>query len=485
MVVRILPIFGLWLTAGLLLAQDEPVLEFSTPSQVPNISSNAEEIYPLTAPDNSLYFVRAFHEQNKGGVQSGHDIWRAAGSQTPQEFMNATNKLKRWNGYENNAVVGISADGEKVWILSSYPVDSGRKFGLTTSENNDGKWTKPQPFDLPEIAFVGEFFGLHVAMDGEVVFLSMESTAAVGKEDIYVLYKNEGQWVGPLNIGVTVNSTKSEISPFYDPNNNILFFASDRPGGKGGMDIFYSFKTGEGWNEWSAPKRVEGDLNSDGFDAYLSCSPEGDCYFASNRDGNRSNIYYTRLTLTLPEAEEVIAMETEEEVTEVTEVEAPAEVKSVEETPPVADEVPAPPPVAPAPVTPAPAAPRTAEPSVAASEDLPVDATKMRTIRFGFEKIIPSGSDAFNVLEEVAALMKENEGITVHLSGHTCSIGSRQVNLYYSRARASRVQKELVRRGIDPARCEISFHAFDKPIESNATPSGRSQNRRVEITFSR
>jgi OmpA-OmpF porin, OOP family len=285
MVVRILPILGAWLTAGLLFAQDEPVLEFSTPSQVPNISSNAEEIYPLAAPDNSLYFVRAFHEKNKGGIQSGHDIWRAAGSTTPQEFMNATNKLKGWNGYENNAVVGISADGEKVWILSSYPAGTGRKFGLTTAESNEGKWSKPQPFDLPEIAFVGDFFGLHVAMEGEVVFLSMESTAAVGKEDIYVLYKNEGQWVGPQNIGVTVNSTKSEISPFYDPNNNILFFASDRAGSIGGMDIFYSFKSGEGWTNWSAPKRVEGDLNSEGFDAYLSCSPEGDCYFASTRDG--------------------------------------------------------------------------------------------------------------------------------------------------------------------------------------------------------
>lgn len=259
------------------------------------VNSDAEELYPIAAGNRGLFFVRAFHKDNKGGLYGGQDIWQAAGTQSPKEFLEPSNRKFRFTGKENNAVVGISEDGTKIWIMSSYPVADGRKIGLSTSVFHNDKWSEPVLFDIPQLQFVGEFLGVHVADDGRAVFLSMQSAVSVGKEDIYIIYKNGNEWVGPVNIGMNVNSSASEISPFFDAKRNLLFFSSDRRGGPGNMDIYLCQKLGDSWLSWSVPELLPEPVNSPFFEAYFSTSPDGDAYFASNRNGKMSDIFYTRI----------------------------------------------------------------------------------------------------------------------------------------------------------------------------------------------
>lgn len=443
-----------------------PTLEFSNPVPIEGpINSSSEELYPLVAPKKGLFFVRAFHKENTGGLYGGQDIWLAAATQSPKAFIAPSNKEFKYNGKENNAVVGISADGNKVWMMSSYPVEDGRKIGLSTSLFSDGQWSAPEVFDIPQLAFVGEFVGVNVSSDGDAVFFAMQSSASVGREDIYVIYKSENQWVGPINLGVGVNSEAAEISPFYDAKLNLLFFASNRKGGIGDMDIYYTAKADQTWTKWSDPVMAPAPVNSASFDGYFSSSPEGDAYFVSNRNGSMGDIFHSQVEVVTPEdkEEEVIPV-VQETTEEATSTEAPPVTEAIIETPVPTE------------------APKTAEVPVATSE-FPAEARVLRAVYFAFEKTLPKTSKDYLVLDTVARLMNENPNLTLSIAGHTDNVGTRKVNIYYSRSRAQRVRDQLVKRGVPTARMELSWHAFDKPAASNATSAGRALNRRSDLKF--
>ncbi|NLI80256.1 MAG: OmpA family protein [Deltaproteobacteria bacterium] len=68
------------------------------------------------------------------------------------------------------------------------------------------------------------------------------------------------------------------------------------------------------------------------------------------------------------------------------------------------------------------------------------------------------------------------------IEGHTDNVGRYEPNLKLSRNRANSVRDYLVRRhGIDPDRLEAEGYAYKKPIDTNLTPEGRRNNRRVQF----
>ena len=67
------------------------------------------------------------------------------------------------------------------------------------------------------------------------------------------------------------------------------------------------------------------------------------------------------------------------------------------------------------------------------------------------------------------------------VEGHTDSTGSAEFNMKLSELRAESVKAVLVENAVSPDRIETHGYASTKPVASNGTPAGRSQNRRVEI----
>lgn len=63
-------------------------------------------------------------------------------------------------------------------------------------------------------------------------------------------------------------------------NGNILYFASDMPGGQGGTDIWYSVKQSDG--TWGAPENAGTEINTDKDELFPSIAPDGTLYFSSN-----------------------------------------------------------------------------------------------------------------------------------------------------------------------------------------------------------
>ena len=90
-----------------------------------------------------------------------------------------------------------------------------------------------------------------------------------------------------VNLGPQINSPADEITPFYDQPNEVLYFSSDRMGGRGGHDIYCA--VGQR-NSWQKAEAVCGCLNSEQNDIYYTVTehdpasgfPVGG-YLASNR----------------------------------------------------------------------------------------------------------------------------------------------------------------------------------------------------------
>jgi len=89
--------------------------------------------------------------------------------------------------------------------------------------------------------------------------------------------------------------------------------------------------------------------------------------------------------------------------------------------------------------------------------------------------------ESFAVIDQMAKYLQENPKMRIMIEGHTDNTGKDQANQALSEKRANAIKEELVRKGIDSNRLETIGYGAAKPIADNATPQGRTQNRRVTI----
>lgn len=88
-------------------------------------------------------------------------------------------------------------------------------------------------------------------------------------------------------------------------------------------------------------------------------------------------------------------------------------------------------------------------------------------------------------LDEVAALLKSNENFKLVITGHTCDIGSREVNLRFSEDRSEAVYYYLLRKGVDPKRIFTDAKLDAEPVVPNTSEHNRQMNRRVSFSVVR
>jgi outer membrane protein OmpA-like peptidoglycan-associated protein len=88
------------------------------------------------------------------------------------------------------------------------------------------------------------------------------------------------------------------------------------------------------------------------------------------------------------------------------------------------------------------------------------------------------------LLDNVASVLKDHPELKkLEVQGHTDSKGVKISNQILSQNRADSVKKALVKRGVDAKRLTAKGYGQDKPIATNDTDEGRTQNRRVQFTI--
>ena len=255
------------------------------------VNSNAEESMPMFSKDSSvLYFVRTFDAKNSGGSLD-QDIWYS--TKNDKGFYGKSEKLTALNNKLNNAVCGMNADGTSLYLINCYEGKHPKESGIAIAQKKGGSWGKPKSLKIPALKIKGDFINFFVSQDENVIILSYAGMDSQGKEDLYLIKKQvDGSWSNPLNLGTSINSSGFEISPFLSQGLDTLYFSTNGRGGMGDADIFYSIRQDDSWTNWSEPENMGDKINSSKFDAYLIAS-ENQFYWSSNREGDKSDIYFT------------------------------------------------------------------------------------------------------------------------------------------------------------------------------------------------
>jgi outer membrane protein OmpA-like peptidoglycan-associated protein len=159
------------------------------------------------------------------------------------------------------------------------------------SDYNGSAWSEPQP-----VAFNSKDHNtIHpcISPDGKRMYFACDKPGGKGGYDIYYSSKTGDVWSAPVTIGDLANSQDNEMFP-YIYNDTTLYFASDGHVGYGGADIFVSYYRN---GQWQAPENMGRTFNSekDDFGIFFIAPREG--YFASNRNtepGKDELLYFSR-----------------------------------------------------------------------------------------------------------------------------------------------------------------------------------------------
>jgi outer membrane protein OmpA-like peptidoglycan-associated protein len=125
----------------------------------------------------------------------------------------------------------------------------------------------------------------YISFDGSKLYFSSNRPGGKGGMDIwYCDIDVNGNTSEPRNVGTSVNTTGDEVSPYFHTVSSTLFFASNGLAGLGGLDIFKSAYNVDD-TTYGTPKNLGLPINSSKDDAYLIMErTQSKGYFASDRE---------------------------------------------------------------------------------------------------------------------------------------------------------------------------------------------------------
>ena len=129
-----------------------------------------------------------------------------------------------------------------------------------------------------------------ISTDGKTLFFASDRPGGFGGTDIWkVSIDADGKTGNPINLGYTVNTSQNEMFPYVESANNMLFFSSDGHTGLGGLDVFYGYMN-DAQSSISGLTNMGVPVNSEFDDfGFLIDDALEKGYFVSNREGGNGD----------------------------------------------------------------------------------------------------------------------------------------------------------------------------------------------------
>jgi tetratricopeptide (TPR) repeat protein len=145
----------------------------------------------------------------------------------------------------------ISADGKSFAYMVSLKFYDAVMF----SRLIDGKWTAPINI-TPDLQADGDIYISCLSANGKLLFLSKSEN---DNSDIYMSTFDGSKWSKIVKLNKNINTKYWESHGFLSESGDQLIFASDRPGGFGGLDLYISKKVD---GDWGPPVNIGPEINT-------------------------------------------------------------------------------------------------------------------------------------------------------------------------------------------------------------------------------
>lgn len=247
--------------------------EINIQRMAPPINTEFTEYNPVVSADQSVMAFTTLRPNKRTG-RSVEEIYTT--------YRNDGNwgqtKVVEFNTAENVGTAGISPDGQQMLVF----IGSGQKGNIYIMNKEGDKWSTPAP--LKGLNSNSLETTASITPDGKKIYFASNRPGGYGGMDIYVAEKlATGDWGNVKNLGSEINTKYDEDAPFIHPDMKTLYFTSNGLGSMGGRDIFKSVKLS---GKWKSPENMGYPINTPLDDNYFTLTADGSRgFFSSDRQG--------------------------------------------------------------------------------------------------------------------------------------------------------------------------------------------------------
>lgn len=420
------------------------------------INTEGNEGAPSLSPDGQyLFFVACQEAFGYGLDRQGYgscDIFvtRKVGDKWNKPHnVGAPVNSKAWESQPS-----FSSDGKTLYFVRGIVSDEGRRTGdiYVAEIKADGKWSNPTRLSSKiNTPYNEESVFIHP--DNQTLYFSSNGHLGMGGLDIYMCKRQaDGQWGDPVNLGYPINTFNDENSLLVDSRGKLAYFASNRAGGIGGLDI-YTFEI----NEKFRPENLTY-FKGKVYDSKTK-KPLAAEFELIDLDSNKtvmqseSNQATGEFLVCLPANKNYALNVSKPGYLFYSENFSMKEVKDISK--PFLMDVPL--------------------QMIDTGQIVQLKNIFFETNKFDLKK------ESISELQKLIAFLNANRALRIELSGHTDNTGDKKANVLLSQNRAKSVYEYLVTNGIDKERLTYKGYGDSKPVAPNDTPENKQKNRRTEF----
>ena len=268
--------------------QQKTAPEISIQNMGDSINSPASEYFPTVSIQDSLFlFMRRLNLSREDFYVSSMGV---------NGFSAAIPLSDTLNFAAKKGSMSLSADLQTLYYAADYAEQGYGRYDIYKVQRSPWGWSKPKNLGQ---RINSDFWDSapSIAPDGNSIYFASNRPEGYGGIDIYVAYKNEkGYWEDAINLGPSMNTKGDDQTPFIHADNQSLYFSSNGRAGFGGSDIYVSRKKIDG--NWTTPVNLGYPINTYDNEGSIAVASNGaTAYIASDRSDSRGELDIYKITL--------------------------------------------------------------------------------------------------------------------------------------------------------------------------------------------
>lgn len=240
----------------------------------PTVNTMLDEYCPgVTADEHLMVFTR--YERNR--TEDFYVTYKQPdGSWSPSKNMGPP-----INTELNEGTVSLSADGQYVFFAACNRQEGEGSCDIYFSALDGDTWKEPRNLGFPVNTRAWESQPT-ISSDGRTLYFASNRAGGYGEIDIWYSTYSKGRWSPPVNMGPDVNTPGNDESPFIARDDKTLYFSSDGHTGMGMTDLFVVRKDDDG--KWGKPENLGYPINTPDEERILVLAANGkDAYISGKR----------------------------------------------------------------------------------------------------------------------------------------------------------------------------------------------------------